>query len=85
MALIFSRAATKGLRSMPARERGQMLERLKAVAAAPTERHPSVTVMQGEPPGRLRVRQGDWRAIFRELDGDVVVLDVAHRSRIYDR
>jgi mRNA-degrading endonuclease RelE of RelBE toxin-antitoxin system len=30
------------------------------------------------------VRQGDWRAIFQVLDGDVVVLDMAHRSRIYD-
>jgi hypothetical protein len=40
--------------------------------------------MQGEPTGRLRVRQGDWRAVFRVVDGDVVVLAVGHRREVYE-
>ena len=70
---------------MPARERGQMLERLEAIAAAPAGRHPGVTAMQGAPPGRFRVRQGDWRAVFRVEGGDVVVIRVGHRSEVYER
>lgn len=83
--LIFSPVATKALLAMPKRERDQLRARLVAITAAPADRHPSVTAMQGAPPGRLRVRQGDWRAVFRVIDGDVVVLDIGHRSEVYDR
>lgn len=84
MPLSFSRDAVKALRRMPAREREQMLARLEAIAAAPAERHASVTALQGPPPGRLRVRQGDWRAVFRIEDGTVLVDRVGHRSEVYE-
>lgn len=85
MPLIFSPAATKALLAMPKRERDQLRTRLVAIAAAPAERHLSVTAMQGAPPGRLRVRQGDWRAVFKVVDGDVVVLGIGHRREVYER
>jgi mRNA-degrading endonuclease RelE of RelBE toxin-antitoxin system len=85
VALIFSRDATKALRAMPARERGQLLDRLKAIAAAPAERHPGVIAMQGAPAGRFRVRQGDWRAVFRVDGADVLVIRIGHRSEVYER
>lgn len=84
MTLILSPAALKAMLKMPKREREQMRERLAAIAAAPDERHPSVVAMQGEPTGRLRVRHGDWRAVFRVVDGDVVVLAVGHRREVYE-
>jgi mRNA interferase RelE/StbE len=69
---------------MPQREAGQMMDRLKAIAAAPTEQHPSVIAMAGEPAGRFRVRQGEWRAVFR-IDGEDVVVDrIGHRREVYD-
>jgi mRNA-degrading endonuclease RelE of RelBE toxin-antitoxin system len=40
--------------------------------------------MQGAPAGRFRVRQGDWRAVFR-IDADDVIVDViGHRKEVYD-
>ena len=66
---------------MPARERAQMLERRKAIAAEPGGRHPGVTTLQGTE-GGMRVRQGDWRAIFLIEDGDVVVDAIGHRREV---
>jgi mRNA-degrading endonuclease RelE of RelBE toxin-antitoxin system len=40
--------------------------------------------MRGEPAGRFRVRQGDWRAIYALIDRDVVVIRIAHRREVYD-
>lgn len=82
MALRFSRSAVKALQGMPARERTQMLERLKAIAAEPDGRHPGVTTLQGTE-GGMRVGQGDWRAIFL-IEGDDVVVDaIGHRREVY--
>jgi hypothetical protein len=39
--------------------------------------------VQGKPAGRFRVRQGDWRAVFR-IDGtDVLVDRVGTRGEVY--
>ncbi len=85
MTLLFAPDAIKMMLRMPKRERLQLRARLDAIAAAPDQRHASVTAMQGEPPGRLRVRQGDWRAVH-VLDGaDVLVLRIGHRSEVYER
>lgn len=84
MALLFSPAATKALTGMPKRERQQLRDRPVAIAAAPRDRHPGVIAMQGAPPGRFRVRQGDWRAVFR-IDGEDVLVDaIGHRREVYD-
>ena len=84
MALLLSPASVRALLAMPKREREQLRARLDAIAAAPGEPHPGVIAMQGQPRGRYRVRQGDWRAIFR-IDGeDVLVLRIGHRREVYD-
>ena len=84
MTLLLSPSAVKALLAMPRREREQLKQRLDAIAAAPAEPHPSVVAMQGKPPGRFRVRQGDWRAVFRIDAGDVVVDRIGHRREIYE-
>jgi mRNA interferase RelE/StbE len=38
--------------------------------------------LKGREGSRLRV--GDWRVIFQEDDGSIVVLAVGHRREIYD-
>lgn len=85
MALFIPATAEKDLRKIPERERKQLLARLMAIARAPNERHKSVAALQGKPAGRFRVRQGDWRATFSIVDGDVAVHEVGHRSKVYDR
>lgn len=80
------RQAGKDYAAMPARERSRLRDRLDAIAAAPSARHPGVVAMQGEPPGRFRLRQGAWRAVFVvATGGDVVVTGVGHRREVYDR
>ena len=83
MALIFSRDAVRALLAMPKRDAERLREKLEAIAAAPTERHPGVEAMQGKPPGRFRVRQGDWRAVFRIDGGEVLVDRVGNRGEVY--
>ena len=82
--LIVSRAAVKEFLAMPKREREQMKTRLEAIASEPEGSHPSVMAMKGEPVGRFRVRQGDWRAVYTLIDRDVVVIRIAHRREVYD-
>ena len=82
MALRFSRSAIKALQAMPARERAQLMERLKAIAAESGLRHPGVTTLQGTD-GGMRVRQGDWRAVFVVDAEDVVVDEIGHRREVY--
>ena len=68
---------------MPKRERAQLRERLRAIAADPTGRHPGVEAMQGKPHGRFRVRQGEWRAIFSVEGADVAVERIGNRREVY--
>jgi len=84
MTLILTRPALKDLGNVPKRERAQLTARLEAIAAAPTGSHGNVIAMKGEPAGRLRVRQGDWRAIFTIDGDDVVVIRIRHRREVYD-
>jgi mRNA-degrading endonuclease RelE of RelBE toxin-antitoxin system len=84
MTLLISPSAIKALLAMPKREREQLKQRLDAITAAPAESRPSVIAMQGKPSGRFRVRQGDWRAVFRIDGADVVVDRIGHRREIYD-
>ena len=85
MTLLLSPVAVKALLAMPRREREQLKARLDAIAAEPAGQPPSVTALQGEPRGRLRVRQGDYRAVFRIDGADVVVDRIAHRREVYER
>lgn len=58
------------------------MERLRAIGAAPGAHHPNVLPLVGRP-GVFRVRQGDWRALFRIDEADVILIHVAHRREIY--
>lgn len=84
MTLILPRTVVKEALTMPKRERTQLMARLEAIAADPIAAHAGVIAMKGEPAGQLRVRQGDWRAIFTVDNGDVVVIRIAHRREVYD-
>jgi mRNA interferase RelE/StbE len=67
---------------LPRADSRRLLERLEGIASAPDAAHPGVTALSGEP-GAYRVRQGDWRAVFRVEDGDVMVDRIAHRREVY--
>ena len=83
MALLIPPRVAKELADMPRADQARLLERLKAIAADPDSRHPNVLALVGRP-GVYRARQGDWRALFRIEDSDVVVIRIAHRREAYE-
>ena len=83
MPLLMPLRVQKQLEVLPRAERMRLMERLKTIAAAPNLQHPNVLPLVGRP-GVFRVRQGDWRALFRIEDADVVVIRVAHRREVYE-
>ncbi|MBI3677218.1 MAG: type II toxin-antitoxin system RelE/ParE family toxin [Proteobacteria bacterium] len=84
MKLLLEKAARKGLDRMPARAADAMLMRLERIAVDPFAKHPNVEAMKGIRDS-FRLRQGDWRAVYR-LDRSaeemrVVLIDV--RGSVY--
>lgn len=82
MALLILPDVLRQLAGMPKRDRERMLMALETVAADLTVRQSFVTEMVGRP-GAWRLRKGDWRAVYRIVEGDVVVDAVGHRREIY--
>ena len=84
MKLVIDKSAQQRLRAMPAKVGTAMLERLKAIAAQPFAGHPNVKPLRGEP-NVFRLRQGDWRALYRvdRATQEVKVYVVETRARAY--
>jgi mRNA interferase RelE/StbE len=82
VALVIPSGVFKQLAALPRADGRRLLDRLEGIATAPLALHPGVTALIGEP-GAYRVRQGDWRAVFRIEDGDVLVDRIAHRREVY--
>jgi mRNA-degrading endonuclease RelE of RelBE toxin-antitoxin system len=82
VALVISSRVFKQLSALPRADSRRLLERLQGIALAPDALHLGVTALSGEP-GAYRVRQGDWRGVFRIEDGDVIVDRIAHRKEVY--
>lgn len=82
MALLIPPDVLKQLAAMPKADRKRLLDALESVAAAPTERLGFTTQMVGQP-GVWRLRKGDWRAVYRIREGNVVVDRVGNRKEVY--
>ena len=71
-------------KSMPQRDAAALLRRLTTFAEDPLASHPWTLPLIGQT-DRVRVRQGDWRAvvlIVRSEDA-VIVERVEHRKEVY--
>jgi len=82
MALLIPPDVVKQLAAMPKADRKRLLDALEAVAEKPTHRFSFVTQMVGQA-GVWRLRKGDWRAVYRIQDGDVILDRVGHRREVY--
>lgn len=86
MKLELTKAAQKGLSKMPAKARGALVGKLSAVAASPFKMHPfDVKAMKGAP-DTFRIRQGDWRAVYRvvRVEDTLMVLIIDVRGEVYE-
>jgi mRNA-degrading endonuclease RelE of RelBE toxin-antitoxin system len=84
MNLLLEKAARNGLDRMTAKAMEAMLTRLEQIAANPFAKHSNVEAMKGAKDA-FRLRQGDWRAVYRLDRGAdemrVVLVDV--RGSVY--
>lgn len=67
MLLAYEKPALKGLLKMAPKAAAAMRDALALIAASPYSRHPNVTTLKGVQAG-FRLRQGDWRAVYRVDD-----------------
>ena len=84
MRLLLEKAARKGLDRMPAKAADKMLDQLERIAADPFAAHPKVKPLKGNCDA-FRLRQGDWRAVYRidRHEGEMRVVLVDVRGRVY--
>ncbi len=82
-ALRYKKAAVKGLRKMPPKQRQRMVEALQLIADGHTTTDLDVRPLIQRDGHRLRIEQ--WRAIYqvRESELIVLVLDIGPRGAIY--
>jgi mRNA interferase RelE/StbE len=78
-AIAYSRGALKALRSMPKKDGEALLMKLEAYASQ--GRSQNVTKLVGSQ--MLRLRHGDWRAIFEESDAEIIVQAIGNRREVY--
>lgn len=78
MRITFTRTALKDLRKVPAKDRKAIIEKLTRYDKTGEG---DVKKLQGR--AEYRLRHGNWRALF-EIQRDVIVLRVAHRSQAYN-
>jgi len=67
-------------------ERKQAIQILYALSDFSESGNGDVKKLVGDTLGRYRLRVGDWRIVYRidEALGVVHVLDIAHRSNVYE-
>jgi mRNA-degrading endonuclease RelE of RelBE toxin-antitoxin system len=84
MRLSLEKPARKGLARMPAKATDALLKRLESIAVDPFASHANVETMK-DLKDAFRLRQGDWRAVYRlDRSADemrVVLVDV--RGSVY--
>jgi mRNA interferase RelE/StbE len=82
--LVIEKRAARRMMDLPPSGRRTLLARLAGIAADPFGVHANVTRMKGEQ-DLFRLRQGDWRALYRvdRVAREVRVLVVEKRSEVY--
>ncbi len=74
----YARTAIKALKSIPAKDRNAIMDKMDAYADG---RPQDVIALKGS--DFLRLRHRDWRVVFEESVEAITVLDVAHRRDVY--
>lgn len=79
--ITYHRSAERKLKKIPANERIKIIHKINQYAEYPESLTNNVKRMQGERYYRLRV--GDWRVIFDELDTVIDIIKIDSRGSIY--
>jgi mRNA interferase RelE/StbE len=82
VALIIPPQIAKELAAVPRADAKRLRERLERIAENPLAPQIGVKPLVGRA-GSFRVRQGDWRAVYSIVDGDVIVERIGNRKVVY--
>lgn len=74
----YTKTAIKALRKIPAKDRDAIMDKVKAYAETGVG---DVKALQGS--DMVRLRHGNWRAVFTQDGTVLVVLNVAKRGEVY--
>lgn len=76
-------AARRDIKRLPAQVRELVARRIDALAGDPRPR--DAEALQGDLRGFLRIREGDWRIVYRVDSGArvVTVWEIGNRRRVY--
>jgi mRNA interferase RelE/StbE len=77
-AITVLRSASKALVTMPKKDALAITSKLRAYAGGEKQ---DVVRLSGS--AFLRLRHGDWRAVFEETETEIIVHAVAHRREVY--
>ena len=77
----FKPSAARQLSRLPRPEQVRIGHRIEALSTEP--RPHGVDKIKGEE-FLFRVRVGDYRVVYTRVDGDILVLRIGHRSKVYD-
>jgi mRNA interferase RelE/StbE len=81
--VIYNKQAERALLKLPDNLANRIRKKMRIIAQNPYGRHNNVTKLKDRPGYRLRV--GDWRVIYKILEGQVCILvvKIAPRGSIY--
>ena len=80
--IVTTQSFEKALKGLPINWQKRIVAKIKDVAANPYAPNNNLTKLQGRDGYRLRV--GDWRVIFYEENGSIIIVAVGHRREVYD-
>ena len=78
----YTKSALRSLRKMPTNTSTLIRTKIEAFARNPTASNNNVKTLKGREGFRLRV--GDWRVIMDNQGNILAVLEIGHRSSVYD-
>lgn len=78
----YTKSALRALRKMPANTSTLIRAKIEAFAQNPNALNNNVKTLKGREGFRLRV--GDWRVIMDNQGKVLAVLEIGHRSSVYD-
>ncbi|MAT99926.1 MAG: hypothetical protein CL608_22530 [Anaerolineaceae bacterium] len=81
--VIYNKQAERALLKLPDNLAKRIRKKMRIIAQNPYGHHNNVTKLKDRPGYRLRV--GDWRVIYKILDGQVCILvvKIAPRGSVY--
>ncbi len=78
--ILYKSSVGRDLKKIDTKDVERILREIRAVFA---DKPDAGEALSGEFKGLFKVRVGDYRVIYTIVDGDVLVLKIGHRSKVY--